>query len=177
MKRLLYLVPLLFFACNSGSSESVLSKEQLLDSLNFTFDKLQGDLDAVEIVSYSEEQLQFAEDLLANYPQAAELDKWLFEGGKAGRTSGEYERGIKLFDAYLSGGYQEKAAEALFLKGFIYDEDLKAKEKAEGCYKELLEKYPNHELADDAQALLDQLYMTDQQIIDMLMQKNADSIQ
>lgn len=168
-------VAFLAFACGSNSvKETVVSESQLIDSLQYTYSALEEDISAQEILMYSEMQLEFAESLLKNYPESPALNKWLFEGGKAGRTCGEYERGIKLFDAYLQGGAEEKAAESLFLTAFIYDEDLKEKEKAEDYYKQLLEKYPDHELSDDAEALLAQLYMTEQEIIEMLMQKQEE---
>jgi outer membrane protein assembly factor BamD (BamD/ComL family) len=45
----------------------------------------------------------------------------------------------------------EHHAEALFMLGFIYANDLKKFEEAKKYYSDFTTKYPDHELADDAQ--------------------------
>jgi len=48
-------------------------------------------------------------------------------------------------------------AEALFMLGFINANDIKNLDEAKKYYTEFVEKYPNHDLADDAQYELDNL--------------------
>jgi outer membrane protein assembly factor BamD (BamD/ComL family) len=48
-------------------------------------------------------------------------------------------------------------AEALFMLGFINANDLKDLDEAKKYYTAFIEKYPQHELADDAQYELDNL--------------------
>ncbi|TXC76973.1 tetratricopeptide repeat protein [Luteibaculum oceani] len=149
------------------------SEEQIVDSLKAGHAKLEQDLPPAQIISQSKSQVKFAELLLEKNPNTVKLEKWLFEGGKAGRTAGEFEKAIKLFDAYLERYPKgEKSAEIIFLKGFIYDEDLKNKEKARENYQRLLDEFPKHDLADDAEALITQLYMTPEEILQMLEEKS-----
>jgi outer membrane protein assembly factor BamD (BamD/ComL family) len=48
-------------------------------------------------------------------------------------------------------------AEALFMLGFINANDIKNLDEAKKYYTEFVQKYPNHDLADDAQYELDNL--------------------
>lgn len=60
----------------------------------------------------------------------------------------------KILDDYPNGMYSSKA---LFMIGFVNANYLKNFEKARKYYSEFLEKYPNHELADDAKYELENL--------------------
>ena len=67
----------------------------------------------------------------------------------------EAERNFqKIIDEYPNGTYSSKA---LFMIGFVNANYLKNFEKAEKYYKEFLEKYPQHDLADDARYELENL--------------------
>ena len=57
-------------------------------------------------------------------------------------------------DNYENGKHH---AEALFMLGFINANDLKDLDEARKYYTAFIEKYPQHELADDAQYELDNL--------------------
>jgi outer membrane protein assembly factor BamD (BamD/ComL family) len=48
-------------------------------------------------------------------------------------------------------------AEALFMLGFINANDIKNFDEAKKYYSEFVEKYPQHELADDAQYEIDNM--------------------
>ena len=60
----------------------------------------------------------------------------------------------KILDEYPNGTYSSKA---LFMVGFVNANYLKNFEKARKYYKEFLEKYPDHELADDAKYEIENL--------------------
>jgi len=66
--------------------------------------------------------------------------------------SEKYEEALKSFqklvDEFPKG---QKHAEAMFMLGFINANDLKNLELAEKHYKTFLEKYPGHDLSDDAE--------------------------
>lgn len=159
-------------SCNQKGPEVVLPKIQILDSLYMANAVLMKDISANEIVKYSEKEIIFTGALLEHYSDAEELEKWLFEGAKAGRTCGEFEKAVAYFKEYLERYPQgDKVAEANFLLGFIYDEDLNDKTRAKKYYEIVIRKHSKHELADDAEALLTQLYMSDEEILQMLQDK------
>lgn len=49
------------------------------------------------------------------------------------------------------------AAESLFMKAYIFGTDVGDTAKAHKYYQEFIDKFPNHELADDAQSLINML--------------------
>ncbi len=54
----------------------------------------------------------------------------------------------KIIEYYPEG---KRAAESLFMLGFINANDLKKYDEAKKYYQEFIDKYPDHELADDAE--------------------------
>ena len=59
-------------------------------------------------------------------------------------------------------------------KGFIYETYLNDHAKAVSSYTKLIEKYPNHRLASDARASIDNLTMTEEELIEKFKKMNAD---
>jgi TolA-binding protein len=66
----------------------------------------------------------------------------------------------------------EHSAEAMFMLGFIYANDLKQFDLAKEYYGQFVKKYPNHDLADDAKYELETL---GKDINDLPMFKNLSS--
>ena len=76
------------------------------------------------------------------------------------------KRSITLFDRIMSDYPDfEKIPHCLFLKGYIYENDLHDLEKAKSLYLVFLEKYPDHEFADDVQISIEHLGKTPEQLI------------
>ncbi|MCF7910918.1 MAG: peptidyl-prolyl cis-trans isomerase [Candidatus Cloacimonetes bacterium] len=46
---------------------------------------------------------------------------------------------------------------AMFMKGFLYSEEIKDKEKAIGVFENLIDQYPDGDLSDDARYMIDEL--------------------
>ncbi len=78
---------------------------------------------------------------------------------KFNEAVGVYSRISKEFPDY------EKAPHSLFLEGFSYENDLGDTAKARIRYKDFIEKFPKHELADDVQFSLDNLGKSPEDII------------
>jgi TolA-binding protein len=68
----------------------------------------------------------------------------------------------KLHDDYPKSEY---AASGLFMAGFIYANDLKNFEEAKKCYQQFLKEYPDDDLAASAQAELDNLGLSPEEIL------------
>lgn len=75
-----------------------------------------------------------------------------YEKAKEAYSKEQYNQAIdyfkKILEYYPDG---KRAAESLFMLGFINANDLKKYDEAKKYYQEFVDKYPNHELADDAQ--------------------------
>lgn len=80
---------------------------------------------------------------IRSFPKALELYEWLYE---------KYPT-------------HEKAAQALFMMGFTYDNEIKDIDKAKELYEAFIEKYPDNDFADDARFLLENLGKSDEEII------------
>jgi len=68
----------------------------------------------------------------------------------------------KLHDEYPTSSY---APSGLFMAGFIYANELKNYKEAEALYKQFLSEYPNDDLAPSAQAELDNLGLSPEEIL------------
>jgi len=68
----------------------------------------------------------------------------------------------KLHDEYPSSSY---APSGLFMAGFIYANELQNYEEAESLYKQFLSEYPDDDLAPSAQAELDNLGLSPEEIL------------
>jgi TolA-binding protein len=75
---------------------------------------------------------------------------------------------IKLHDEYPSSEY---APSGLFMAGFIYANDLKNFDEATKYYHQFLKEYPNDDLAASAQAELDNMGLTPEEILQKRMAK------
>jgi TolA-binding protein len=70
----------------------------------------------------------------------------------------------------------ERVPLALFLQGFIYENNLADMPNAKLKYEEFLEKYPQHEMAKDAQIALQNLGKTPEELIKEFEAKNKENI-
>jgi len=68
----------------------------------------------------------------------------------------------KLHDEYPKSTY---APSGLFMAGFIYANELQNFKEAEALYKQFLNEYPDNELAPSAQAELDNLGLSPEEIL------------
>ena len=66
----------------------------------------------------------------------------------------------------------EKAPLSMFLEAFVYETQLFDTQKAGEIYKEFIVKYPKHELADDAQASINNLGKTPEELVKEFEAKN-----
>jgi len=82
------------------------------------------------------------------------------------RTIRRPEKAVEFFD-WLVQYYPEhpRGVTALFLKGFVIDNDLKDFTRAGEVYKEFLARHPNHEFAESAQFMLDNLGKSDDELL------------
>ncbi len=106
-----------------------------------------------------------ANQLIGRYEYYAETNskdekapEYLYKAGEVARSTNNTRKALqlweKLYDEYRS---YEKAPQALFLQGFIYENDLKNLDKAKEIYKNFLQKYPKDDLVDDVKFSLDNL--------------------
>ncbi len=106
-------------------------------------------------LAYAEEHQ--GDSIAANY---------IFKAADISMNLNRPHRTIQLFDEIINK-YPDyrKAPSALFLKAFVYEDQLKDLEKAKKYYELFLSTYPDSEFADDAEVSLKNLGKTPEELI------------
>ncbi len=168
---LLIITLVMFFACKPKSERDI-----AVDNINELEYTLYGDTVITEIdlttasnmiqayLSFAE---KFKEDSLApEYMyKAADISMNINQGSQAIL----YLENIK-----LKYPYYKNIPVCLFLQAFIYEDQLQDNESASRLYNQFMEKYPNHELFDDAESSVNNMGKSLEEIIESfkLMEKN-----
>ncbi len=99
-------------------------------------------------------------------PKNTQSPEYLHKAGETARAVRSFPKAVAIYDwIYTQYPNYEKAAQALFLKAFTYDNDLNDKATAKALYEEFLKKFPEDDFADDTQFLLNNLGKDDEEII------------
>jgi len=100
--------------------------------------------------------------------------EYLFKAADLNIGLGNYEASIKYLDRLTTDfPTYERIVEIWLFKGFIYENYLNSHANAVSTYDKLMEKYPNHRLAAEAQAARDNLTLTDEELIEKFKKMNA----
>ena len=103
------------------------------------------------------------------YSGTTEAPEYLYKATEVSRTLRTFTKSLSMYDWILDQYPQyEKAPTAMFLKGFIIENELKNDEMAKEVYNSFLSMYPDHQLKDDVQFLLDNVGKTDEEIMKMI---------
>ena len=96
-------------------------------------------------------------------PKSPEL---LLKAAEMARTLRNYPKALSIYDwVYTKFQDYPKVGQALFLKGFTLDNDMKKYDLARPVYEAFLAKHPNDVFAKDTKFLLDNLGKSDNEII------------
>ena len=99
-------------------------------------------------------------------PEDPKSPSYLFKAGETARTIRNFGKSIEIYDwVYEKYPNFEKSPQALFLKGFTLDNDMKRHDEAKVIYESFLAKYPNDDFADDTKFLLNNIGKSDDDII------------
>ncbi len=106
------------------------------------------------------------------YPNAPNTADNLFKAAEVAKSIRTFPKSLTLYDWILDKypGY-EKAPTSLFLKGFIIENNVGDEKKAREIYDDFLARYPQHDLADDVEFLIENLGKTDEEILQMIEEK------
>ena len=112
------------------------------------------------------EYINLCEIYAMTLPNEAKAPEYLFKAGETARSIRQFPKAIDIYN-WIYNKFQgnEKAPQALFLKAFTLDNDLKQKDAAKKLYEEFLKKYPTNDFADDTEFLLKNLGVSDDDII------------
>lgn len=156
------------FSCGSKTKSDTKNedlKNQIVEKEKETYssDSLNLDLANDLITVYLAYANEFPQDSLA--PEylfkAAEISMNINKAKHSIDYLTEIENNYKNYDKYVA---------TLFLKAFILENYLKDFENAEKYYSIVVEKYPDHPLAQDAEAAISFLGIDDEELIKMFQQ-------
>jgi outer membrane protein assembly factor BamD (BamD/ComL family) len=147
-------------ACKPSREEAIQKINIAEDSLKAGFSKGAPEDRLVEnaIKSY----VDFADD----YPKDSLAAHFLIKGGDYNRVLKKYDKAIELYqkvEKNFEGS--EAAANALFLQGFVYENEIKDLDKAKERYNTFLQKYPNHQLATAAKYSIQNLGVSPEELV------------
>ncbi|HBF89426.1 MAG TPA: hypothetical protein DDX39_12360 [Bacteroidales bacterium] len=158
MKKLIYLFAILgLFACNSSNNSNESGSEELMkirelekvvyNDKTMTYDKAKGN-----------ELIRLYEDFAKFYDKDTLTPGFLFNAAELAMSLKMGVKAVSLFEnVYLNYPDYKKAPACIFLEAFVFETLLFDNNKAKEKYTLFLEKYPTHELADDAQASINNL--------------------
>jgi len=114
-----------------------------------------------------------ADMLIRNYDQFAtkhpkheKAASFLFRAGDLSMGRNKSDLAIGFFDRVINDYPDfEKSPDALFLKGFVLENQVKDLDQAETVYNEFLSKYPDHDMASSAEFSLKNLGIPPDQLI------------
>lgn len=109
------------------------------------------------------------------HPQGEQVPNLLYQAAETARTAQAFTKAIELYDLLIDKQPDfPKVPQAMFLKAFTLDNDLRRLDEAREMYERFLARYPQDEFADDAQFLLENLGRSDEEIIESFDQRQAE---
>ncbi len=88
------------------------------------------------------------ETYVKKYPKGNNAANYLYKAGEVARSTNNARKAVELLErVYSEYRKYDKAPQALFLAGFIYENDLRDLDKAKEIYESFMKEYPQHELA------------------------------
>jgi len=166
-------VTTMFYSCDNQPKLEVNEGINLADSISYYEKSLFGDNskkidrnDAVKLAGFYESYaLENKQDTLAPY--------YLFKSADINMNMRRPRAAIKSFDIILKDYPDfEKAPSALFLKAFVFEDQLGDIVSASRFYRLFIEKYPDSDFADDAAISLKYLGKTPEELIEEFEKNN-----
>lgn len=166
---------LLFICCLSLFVACQDEKAQIQAAINEVSQAMQQE--AFPSQANMEKVIELYDEYISKYPDAAESLSYMELKAKYLSANNQHEEAIKAYSDLITKYPDDpRAAEALFMQAFIFENYLSDKTKAQEKYNEFLTKYPEHELADDASFSIENMNLSDEQLLQLLKQSNQDSL-
>ncbi len=158
---------------NNNSNEQDTSSKVTIEQIN----NLEGELFGGDMTTPN---LEKAKELVGlyieyanTYPKDTVSADLLFKAADISMNLSSAKNTIALFNRILNE-YPDyrNVSTVLFLKGFVYEDQVRDYEKAGKCYIDFLEKYPESDFADDAKVSIQNLGKSPEDLIREFESKN-----
>lgn len=163
---------LLLVACTSPKQKL---NNQISSLENSLFSESSSMIDENKTLELVNAYVEYAD----KFPEDTNSVNYLFKAADISMNLLDPNRSIQLFDRIMTE-YPDyrKIPHCLFLKGYVYENSLRDLDAAKALYLAFLDRYPQHEFADDVQISLEHLGKTPEQLILEFQQKlQPDSLQ
>lgn len=149
----------ILFSCGTSKKDDV-EKITALENALFSDDGNMSNMQ--KAMALTDEYIYFADQ----HPQDSMAPEYLFKAADIAMNVNKGELAVNLYDRILTN-YPEfrKAPECLFLKAYVYENNLGDLEKAEIYYQEFIDKYPDNDFADDAEISIQNLGKSPEELI------------
>lgn len=108
------------------------------------------------------------------YPEDAMVPELLLKSARVSVGLKEYEAAIRYLDRVIADfSTYDQVVECHLFKGFIYEVHLNSYAEAVAAYQGLIDRFPNHRLAADARAAIENLQLTDEELLEKFRQVNT----
>jgi outer membrane protein assembly factor BamD (BamD/ComL family) len=149
-----------------------------------TKEKMEANIDTMEAKLHAKPEMDLSTasatvalyaDYANNFPDDPKTADYLFKAGEISSSMRQGKQAIGFFNTvYTKYPKYEKAPYSLFLQGFIYESQLNDTTKAKEIYKQVIEKYPNERIAEDAKASIDNMGKSPEELIREFEKKNQE---
>jgi len=117
------------------------------------------------------------QNFAAKYPGDSLSPEYLYRAAGLANGFNHGTQAIALYESIIHSypGYK-KIPECYFMEAFTYENSQGNIGKADECYHKFLDKFPQHELADDARSAIKFLGKTPDEVVQELDRMNSDSV-
>lgn len=113
-------------------------------------------------------------DYIGQNPRDSITAEYLFKAADLSVGVGRYEGAIRHLDRLINEFPKfRKTAEMMLFRGFIYETYLNDYANAVKAYEALVKRFPNHRLAQDARASIDNLQLSEEELLEKFQKMNA----
>jgi len=177
LKFLAVLALAVLAACSGTKNDADTERAALvvtIDSLEQAFFGNEMSVDKELAAQLLQSYIKFTD----TYPMDEHTPDYLYKGAGLARGVRLYSRSLQMYNRILAD-YPDfkKTVETYFLVAFTYDNDIKDVEAARAAYNVVIEKFPEHEFAEQARERLKTIDLTDEELIELFMQRNAETAQ
>lgn len=109
-----------------------------------------------------------------NNPADSLAPVYMAKAADVAANIGRIDLAIKYLDKVIAEyPNYEKVDECYFFKGFVYETVEKNTQKAQEAYTAFVEKYPTHPWAEDTKKIIENLSLSDAELLEMIKANNA----
>jgi len=153
------LAVVVFTACSSKQENLKTEIKTQEDTLFADANKMIDKVKARELI---DKYVQYGDE----FPESLDAPQMLFKAGDMSMNLNMPKEAIEIFDRIMNNYPDyEKTPQCLFLKGYIFENNLGDLNTAKKIYEEFLQKYPDDEFADDAEVSIKNLGKSPEELI------------